>query len=198
VEIQDLNPQLAKGLGVPVQKGAIVADVQSGTPGARAGLKANDVIVSIDGTEVTGAKSLTRSIGFAAPGKESALGVYRGAKKLDLKVKLGTRPDLEGLTSKGEDDSAATEQPADKLGIKVEDGEAAGAGAGAYLVFVEPGSPAEKADLRANMLVDQVNGQKIGSAQELLRALHAAKPGSTLLLRVALKNGHLLRALTVP
>jgi serine protease Do len=200
VAIQDLTPSLAKALEVPAEKGAVIADVTSSSPAAAGGLKSNDVVVSVDGQPVTDAKSLTRAVGFKAPGSEAALTVYRGGKKIDVKVKLGTRPDLEGL-SKGEqgggnDDTES--QKADKLGLKVQDGEAAGAGPGAFLVFVEPGSPAEKADLRPNMLVTEVNGKPVRSAKQFLQELHAAKSGSTLLIKVQLKGGHVLRALTVP
>ncbi len=201
VSIQDLTPSLAKALNVPAQKGAVIADVSSGTPAANGGLRSNDVVVSVDGQPVTDAKSLTRAVGFKAPGSETALTVYRAGKKLDVTVKLGTRPDLEGL-SKGEQGGEGGDeeqgQKADKLGLKVQDGEAAGQGPGAYLLFVEPGSPAEKADLRPNMLVTEVNGKPVRSARQFLEALHAAKSGSTLLIKVQVKGGHVLRALTVP
>ncbi|MFT3839745.1 MAG: Do family serine endopeptidase [Myxococcaceae bacterium] len=200
VAIQDLTPALGKALNVPVQKGAVIADVTSSSPAASSGLKANDVVVSVDGQEVKDAKSLTRAVGFLTPGKDATLTVYRGGNKLDLKVKLGTRPDLEGLSKTGQQPGGEEGEgtKADKLGLKVQDGDAAGAGVGAYLLFVEPGSPAEKADLRPNMLITEVNGKPVRNAQQLLEVLHSAKPGATLLIKVQVKGGHVLRALTIP
>ncbi len=197
VMIQDLTPQLAQALHVPVNQGAVVGDVNTGGPAASAGLKEDDVVTAVDGSPVKGSKGLTRAIGFHAPNTTTQLTVYRDGKPLQLQVKLGTRPDLEGYGQRETGSSSQAEQM-DQLGLKVQDGPAAGQGPGASIAFVDPGSPAEKADLRPGMLVVEAGGKPVKSTADFLAAVHAAKKGDTLLLKIEVQGGHLLRALTVP
>ena len=68
------------------------------------------------------------------------------------------------------------------------------------MVQVDPGSPADKAELPPGSLLRQVGEHKVASAQEAAEALRAAKPGSMLLLRIQPPGSDvtLLRALPVP
>src|SRR5580700_7859190 len=50
VAIQDLTPDIAQGLGTAQTQGAVIARVEPGSPAARAGLQASDVITAVDGT----------------------------------------------------------------------------------------------------------------------------------------------------
>src|SRR6266851_4923163 len=61
VTVQDLTPELAKSLNVPVSRGAVVSDVNPDTPAAKAGLKPEDVVVAVDGNPVDSNRALTRS-----------------------------------------------------------------------------------------------------------------------------------------
>ncbi|MGZ6099014.1 MAG: PDZ domain-containing protein, partial [Myxococcaceae bacterium] len=68
---------------------------------------------------------------------------------------------------------------------------------------VQPGSPADAAELAPGMVVTEAGGKKIASADELSKVLKDAKPGSTILLRVTVRlpnreESSLLRALVVP
>jgi serine protease Do len=72
---------------------------------------------------------------------------------------------------------------------------------GAVITEVQPGSPADQAQLAPGMLVVEAAGKKIASADELSRILRDAKPGSTVLLRVRLptrEENTRLVALTLP
>src|SRR5262249_53642510 len=94
VHIQDLNPDLAKGLSVPVKEGAVISDVVDDGPGKAAGLQRDDVVTAIDGQKVSSGGALSRAVGLKRPGTTSTLNVYRGTKQMELKVHLATRPDL--------------------------------------------------------------------------------------------------------
>jgi serine protease Do len=69
---------------------------------------------------------------------------------------------------------------------------------GAVVTAVQPGSPAERAQLEPGMVVVEVNRKPVASARELGDIIRKAPAGSTLLLRVALPGGRALRALTLP
>jgi putative serine protease PepD len=72
--------------------GAQVGSVRSGSPAAKAGLKAGDVIVSIDGETITSADELTAVVAEHQPGDTLKLVVERSGSKLSLNATLGTRP----------------------------------------------------------------------------------------------------------
>src|SRR5262249_5168644 len=72
--------------------GAQVAEVQPGTPGAAAGLKAHDLITAIDGKAVSSTDQFIAMIDNYSPGQTVTMSVKRDGKTLSIKVKLGTRP----------------------------------------------------------------------------------------------------------
>nr|AYM53964.1 S1C family peptidase [Pyxidicoccus sp.] len=204
VVVQDLTPDLGEALGVPAREGAIITDVTEGTPGAAAGLLSDDVIVSADGQPIDSGRALTRTVGLKAPGTELTLSIFRGGKRQEVKVTLGTRPDLEGVASRPRPEEPAT--PADeRVGLVISDMDPRLAGAqelptaGALVVNVAPGSVAEQAGLAPGMVVVEARGQPVRRARDFVKALREAGPGESVLLRVAAPGGRReLRALTVP
>jgi 2-alkenal reductase len=106
-----LFPQLAQHLGLPVDHGALIQTVTPGGPGERAGLKAGtksqtfqvstyqvggDVITAVDGRPLNRQSDLSDAIAGRQPGERVTLEVYRGGKKLSVKVTLGARPNSSG------------------------------------------------------------------------------------------------------
>ncbi|HZH03913.1 MAG TPA: trypsin-like peptidase domain-containing protein [Myxococcaceae bacterium] len=205
VGIQDLTPDLAKALGVPVSEGALVGSVNDGSPAKKAGVQPDDVITAIDGQKVTSGGTLTRTVALKKPGSTSTLTVYRAGKPRDVKIQLGTRPDIDQVAQRG---STPKEDEGSRLriGVVLSDVDPRLAEAnglpkqGALITDVVPGSPAERADLQPSMVVVEADRKPVRSADELLRVLKGAKAGSTLLLRVQVpgSNSRLLRALNVP
>ncbi len=100
VVMADLNSTIAKQLGVPVDEGAVVTDVTSGSPADKANLEAGDpttgkgadVIVAIDGKNVTGADDVVQAVSEKSPGDTVSVEFYRGKDKQTETVKLGERP----------------------------------------------------------------------------------------------------------
>jgi C-terminal processing protease CtpA/Prc len=80
VRIEDLNPDLGDYFGVKDGKGVLVVEVMKDTPAERAGIKAGDVITSVDGHAVTDASDLTDRLGDAE-GKVPIQVVRKGAKR---------------------------------------------------------------------------------------------------------------------
>jgi serine protease Do len=205
VQIQDLDPDLATALGVPEQEGAIVADVTVDSP-AHGQLQPDDVVVAIDEQKVTSTDVLTRTVAMHRPGTTVKLRVYRDGKPREVPVKLGVRPDLEKLFTEEPKSSGSTEaQRQQKVGMSFRDMDPRFAQGmrlpkeGALIQEVTPGSPAEKANLRAGMVVVEAGGKPVKSAQDLALAVRGAKPGAVLLLRVAVPEGaRFLRALKIP
>jgi S1-C subfamily serine protease len=109
VTSQPLYPQLARRLKIKDGSGALVVNVQKGSPADRAGLDAGDdkiefqgqqdipsdgdVIVAVDGKKLSQADDLADLVSRRAPGDEIELDVVRQGKHRTVKVKLGTRPE---------------------------------------------------------------------------------------------------------
>ena len=108
VSASPLYPQLARRLGLPVERGALVGSVERGSPAAKAGLSAGngkiefqgqrdiprggDVVVAVDGRAVTQKVDLADLIGQKGPGQKVRLDVVRGKKRRTVTVKLAPRP----------------------------------------------------------------------------------------------------------
>lgn len=89
VQVQNLNEQLASYFGV--KHGALVASVGKDSAAAKAGLKAGDVITSVNGTAVDNPNDLRRALRDAGEGKEFTIDVMRDRKPLSLKGKIEPR-----------------------------------------------------------------------------------------------------------
>jgi serine protease Do len=208
IGLQKLTPQLAKALATPSAQGALVTSVQPDKPGARAGLKQDDVITQVDGQAVTSDDQLRRTVALRAPGSSVNLTVYRGGKPRDAKVTLAARPGEEEVSRRmPTEDESHDESNKEQFGLSLatptaELTRAKGLPRGAFITEVQPGSPADKAGLEPNLVVTEANNQLVSSAGDLSRILRAAKPGSTVLLRAQVRAGEqantMLFAVEVP
>jgi len=208
VAIQDLTPKLALGLKLQMKEGAIISSMVADSPGQRAGLKVDDVIVAINGEAVSSAASLTRIVGMQKPDSTVKIKLYRAGKPMELNVRLGKRPDAEtGRPGKVGPPSSEQEQKSPHLGLTVQDLNPRLAEAlslprqGALVVSVQPGSPAEEAGLAREMLIIEANGTAIRTARQLINILSATPSQQVVLLRVQIpgKEGRtFLVALEMP
>ena len=215
VKLQNLTPDIAKALNVPQSSGALINEVTKNSPGDKAGLKADDVVVSLDGKKVDSSSALSRNVALRAPNSTVTLGVVRGGKSQDVKVTLTSRPgDLDKAADArgphpGGKGSQRDESNRQRIGLTLQSIDPRTAEAnglptkGAVITEVQPGSPADAAELAPGMVVTEAAGKKIASADDLSRILKDAKPGSTILLRVQIRlqnreESTLLRALTIP
>ncbi len=90
VSIQDITPDLRRAFGLENgQQGVLITDVIQDTPAEKAGLKAGDVIVEIDGESTTSTGQLRSQIGIKAVGEKVKVGVKRDNKKQHFTVKDG-------------------------------------------------------------------------------------------------------------
>lgn len=209
IGIQDLDADLAGALGVPQNEGAIVTEVNEGSPAGKAGLKADDVVTQVEGAKITSGGHLSRTVALMRPGSVATLTVFRGksSKPVEVKVTLGTRPDVEGLAKRNRArPEEAPEKKGARIGVAITDLDPRVANQfgippqGALVTEVVPGSAADRAKLQPGMIVVEVNEKKVKTRVDLWQELQKAKPGAVLLLRVreppTMARG--LRALNVP
>jgi Do/DeqQ family serine protease len=86
IVIQDVTPDLAKALGLAGTAGALISQVEPGSPAAQAGLKPGDVIIEVNGHEVEDSGDLRNQVGLASIGSKLDLTFYRNGQKRTTSV----------------------------------------------------------------------------------------------------------------
>lgn len=160
-------------LGISMQdlagsEGAQVADVQSNSPAAQAGLKIGDVVIALNGRPVRGAAELRARLSVVPVGESVDLRVRRGKEATLLKARIGEleKGQVAGGQAIGELAGAMLAQ-AERKGLPGRNG--------AVLVSaVEAGSPAFEHGLRAGDLIIGVNQRRVSSVPELAKALQGS------------------------
>jgi serine protease Do len=203
VSVSELTPELAQGFRVPEgTKGALVQNVVPNAPGAKAGLAAGDIVVSLNGKPVESPAQLTRGVSSVPPGNKVTIGVLREGKKRDFTITVAKRPDEEAL-ARGEglsgDEDAEPDSPAakksggaEKLGVAVETLTpqmarqlgVEGGDQGVVVVRVTPGGPGDKAGLRRGDIILELNRKPVARVEEMVAQVKGLKAGETALLRV--------------
>ena len=86
----DSAPYLGVEINSSFAGGAYVASVSEGGPAEKAGLKSGDIIISFDGTKITGYDDLVNAINSHKAGDTVNLGIYRNGKEGTVSVTLGS------------------------------------------------------------------------------------------------------------
>jgi serine protease Do len=193
VQIQEVTPAIAASLGLQGEEGALVSVVTPDSPGAKAGLKQGDVILSFNGTEVSHLRDLPRLVAATAPDSNATMTVWRNGQKVQLQTTLGELPNNEQVASAtgGEEE----EQPAraEALGMhfspltsqlrrELNLGKDVH---GVVITRVDNGSPADDVGLSEGDVLVSIDQQPVNTPQEAsekLKALAASKKSALLLL----------------
>jgi hypothetical protein len=93
VRSQVVTDDIADGLGLKKAEGALVAEAQSDSPAAKAGVLAGDVITAVDGKDVKHRGDFVRKIRAMAPGTEVKLSIQRRGEEKTMSLTLGQQPD---------------------------------------------------------------------------------------------------------
>ena len=199
IGISDVTPENAKFFHVENNEGAVVTQVEDGSPAAKAGLKIGDVITELDGQKVSDASQLQIEVGQKEPGSSIRLGVLRDGKTIDVPVMLeemGSR-DHEGK----EVGSNSSGKPRWGLGLTDmtpelrEQLQASGDVHGAVVEQVQPGSAADNAGLERGNVIVEVDRHPVQTAADVQKALAAVPKGQDVLVLVWSNGGNTFRVL---
>ncbi len=184
VSIQDVNQQIANAMKLPEQTGALVGDVVSDSPAEKAGLKAGDLILTLNGDKIKDASELRNEVASTAPGTKVTFGILRDGKNMTIEVMLGEMPAEMAAAGSGgiQKDlgfSVQTLTPAlaDQYGIDKKM-------SGVIVTGIDQGSNAYRQGLREGDLIEEFDQQKVETAQKFYAMAALKKPGDTILLRV--------------
>lgn len=92
LNLREVTPELAQYLGLPVSKGVLVDRVMPDTPAERAGLQQGDIIIKMDGKEISNYSELKEILDRKKVGQELKLEVLRNNQRLPISMVLAEKP----------------------------------------------------------------------------------------------------------
>ena len=189
VNLRDLDADLQRSLRLGPVRGALVEDVNAGSPAERAGLKRYDVITAVDGRGVHDTSSLIRDIASREPGTRVAVQLVREGRPQEAAVDLVERP------LRDEPEPPSPPSPSDQasdgergIGVSVQEltrqlrtrWKLPAALSGVMVTRVAPLSPADEADLRHGDVIIEINRAPVRTAGDYRQVAAAARPGDVL------------------
>ena len=190
VQIQPLSSDIAAGLGLPKDRGEIIADVTPGGPAARAGIRQGDVVVRINNQDVTIDNTLSYIVANTKIGTTIPVEVVRGGRRQTLNVTLAERPSEATLNgtppadSKGDGTAPPAQQPTrQSLGLTLQpltteirnQLKLPSTVQGVVIASVNPASDAAQEGLQRGDIIVQINQQPTTTPQAAAAAVAAAK-----------------------
>lgn len=183
VGIQPVDQALAEQLGLSTSQGALITDVQPGSPAAAAGMQPQDVVVEFAGQPVHSPRQLQAVVGRAPLGTKQPLVVLRDGKKVTLQVGVREQPKGYGEVAAQDEPEAKpsesssfdelglnvsplSEAVAKQLGVKVD--------TGVVITDVEQGSLAAQAGLDEGDVITQVARTPVSNVEEFRAAVKKA------------------------
>ena len=190
VVIQEVTPELAESFGLPEDTGALISDIEPGSPADKAGMKKGDIILKFNGVDITEMRELPAIVAMTPVGDRAVVTVFRDGVMKDLSVVIGEMPDetMMGMTPSTpgggpEVDDAdvgisveeVTPEISQYLGLSDTDG--------VLVSRVEMGSFAERAGILRGDVIREINHKKITTLDDFEREMvEAQKMGRYLFL----------------
>jgi len=156
------------------EPGIVIASVAPDGPAAEAGVVRGDILLQVDDEAVDNLAELMRALRAYEPGDEVALTVLHGDDERTLTATLGDR---DGQPYLGLVPCAGLPRSGHRVTVHT-------AGPGATIIGVEPNSPADLAGLQAGDVIVAVDGQELGSENNLADVIATYEPGDTVTLKV--------------
>ncbi|MBU1702745.1 MAG: PDZ domain-containing protein [Candidatus Eisenbacteria bacterium] len=204
IHVQDLTSSLAEALEVE-EDGVLVSEVGNASPAEKAGLKAQDVILSINGKPIQDVDELMGTMANTAPDEKIHLQIVRDGRKKEIDMTLAAKPEMDDEVyidrfGGGSDNldwhmlqrfppglrifKGFPSKTKTRLGVNIIEPDEALAsyfdiseGRGVLITKVLAESPAEEAGLKSGDVVLSVDGKEITTTKGLQAAIEEAVPG---------------------
>jgi serine protease Do len=187
--VQTITPELAAALRLKRDFGVIISDISPGGPADTAGIKIQDVIVSVDGVAISSLPQFAQSLYLHKTGDHAALEILRGADRLKIRVGLAERPHKEDNLVDLVDPVKNLVRPLEILGIELTL-ELAKAlpdlriPSGVIVAARTLGARTGEIPLQTGDVIHGVNTTPITSLEGLRATLAAMKPGEPVALQI--------------
>jgi serine protease Do len=166
VTVQEVNQSFADSFNLDTPEGALISNVERGGPADRAGLKAGDVIRTLNGQKIVSSGDLPSLVGLSAPGEKITLEVWRQGKPVSITATLGNASDK----------VARDDGPAEQAGAKLRLGlslrpldpaERRESGIASGLLIQDAGGAAANAGVQPGDVLLSVNGRPVNSIEQV-------------------------------
>ncbi|HEY6815154.1 MAG TPA: trypsin-like peptidase domain-containing protein, partial [Croceibacterium sp.] len=208
VRIEPMTEDLAEALGVAANRGEFIQSVQPGEPAEQAGILAGDVVLKVDGKEVSRDQTLSFIVANIQPGSRIDLELIRDGERRTIPVTVGRRPSEEELAAQLVDPQSGlpSQRPApngagtlpQSLGVQAmpitpQIGAQLGVEAGTQglvITDVDANSDAGSKGVTPGMLILGANGRSVASVADLEQIIASAKSAGreAVLLRLRPRN----------
>ncbi len=181
VAVQGIDQTLADSFGLARPEGALVSEVEKGSPADKAGLQPGDVIRSVNGRPIVASIDLPSLIGELAPGQAVTLDVWRNKRPVQLNARLADLKEARAAS----DETPARPDGA-KLGLALrplQPQEKAQAGLDGGLVVEDVGGAAARAGIEPGDVILAVNGTRVLDAAQVRAAVARAGTSVALLIQ---------------
>ena len=206
VGLQPVDEDLAPALGIAKNTGEIVRSVVPGGPAARAGLVQGDVIVKVNGQQVTPDQTVSFLVANTMVSSRVPLEIIRAGKHATVTVIVGERPTEEALaklgggdtgTGSGGDTGSQAVIPQKALGLSLapltpelaRSANLAPNSRGVIITAVDPNSDAGEQGLQRGDLIESVNNQPVTTPGQIALAVDAARKAGRSSVLLLVKRG---------
>jgi len=184
IAVQEVNQTLADSFKLDKPEGALIANVEKGSPGEQAGLQIGDVIRKVDGQPIISSGDLPSQISLLTPGSKVQLDIWRKGNAQQVSVKLGNASDKTAKTASKEADANQG-----KLGLALrplQPGERREGDFEGGLIVENTAGPAATAGVQAGDVLLAINGTPVLSVEQVRDIV--AKSGKSVALLVQRGN----------
>lgn len=190
------NNDLLKAYGA--KQGVFVQHIEPNGPADKAGIKAEDIVTSINGKPIKKGQDLIDEIADTAVGSSVSVSVLRDGKPMTMNVVIGDRskifPNELGKNVDPADNNPENTNAKFGIGIQtITPGMRQSLGykdqGGVMVSSVEPGSFAEDINLRKNDIIVSINRQPVNSVEDVQRIQKTLKNGDPVAMKVMRSAG---------
>ena len=187
VSIQDVDQELSQTMKLPTARGVLIADVQAGSPAAKAGIQRGDVVEKVQGRDVSTTGEFRNAIAAAGAGRKVDIELFRDGKLRTIPASLG---EMAGDNAGSSSPSSARPAERGLDGITLSDLSPEARRAfhvtdasikGVVVTELAPNSPAARAGLRPGDVLMEVNRKPVSNVREFQDAYGKAR-GNVLVL----------------
>jgi len=176
IMIRDIDANLTKDQHLKISEGAFVDSITDKSAAGQAGIKAGDVVVSVDGVPIWKSADLLEQIGRHRPGDQVSVTVNRNGKELSYDVNLANQKGIRKLIAGNQQDildilgasfETLDKKKADQLGIE----------GGVVVKELNGGILKNQTNISEGFIITGISNEKISSIEDLRKALKHQKGG---------------------
>lgn len=182
VSVQEVTQDLADSFGLKKAGGALITDVQEGSPAQKAGLQRGDIILEVNGETLKTLADLPKKVADLPVGGKARLTLFRDGHQKHINVTIGSQEKQPAETKEKKAEMALglsltdiTPEVASRYRLSVEKG--------VLVTAVEPNGPATEKVLAGDVILE-VNGTSVTSTSALRQLLSKIDSGKVVRLLV--------------